>query len=61
MDQFDAPEMTVAGLLRRCERIASLRGDGVALAWLGLEATDVSNAFQGQSDAKRTPLAARLL
>ncbi len=61
MDQFDAPEITVAGLLRRCERIASLRGDGVALAWLGLEATDVSNEFQGQSDAKRTPLAARLL
>lgn len=61
MDQFDEPGMTVAALLRRCQRIASLRGDGVALAWLGLEATDVSNEFQGLSEAKRTSLAARLL
>lgn len=61
MDQFDAPGMTVAALTRRCQRIASLRGDGVALAWLGLESTDVQNAFENKSDDKREPLAARLL
>ena len=61
MDQFDAPEITVAALVRRCQRIASLRGDGVALAWLGLEATDVRNQFENKSDAQREPLAARLL
>jgi len=61
MDQFDAPDTTLVGLLRRCERIASLRGDGIALAWLRLEASDVSNEFQDSSGAKRTPLAARLL
>ena len=61
MDQFDAPGMTVAGILRRCQRIASLRGDGIALAWLGLEATDVSNEYQAKADANRTSLAARLL
>jgi len=61
MDQFDAPDATVSGLLRRCQRIASLRGDGVALSWLDLEATDIPNEFKGKSDAKRTPLAARLL
>lgn len=61
MDEFDAPGVTVAGLLRRCQRIASLRGDGIALAWLRLEATDVTNEFQGTSEAKRTSLAARLM
>lgn len=61
MDHFDAPEMTVAALVRRCQRIASLRGDGVALAWLGLESTDVQNHFENKSDAKRESLAARLL
>ena len=61
MNEFDAPGVTVAGLLRRCQRIASLRGDGIALAWLHLEATDVTNEFQGASEAKRTSLAARLL
>lgn len=52
MDEFDAPGVTVAGLLRRCQRIASLRGDGIALAWLHLEATDVTNEFQEASEAK---------
>jgi hypothetical protein len=61
MDEFDAPGVTVAGLVRRCQRIASLRGDGIALAWLHLEATDVTNEFQGASEAKRTSLAARLM
>jgi hypothetical protein len=61
MDEFDTPGVTVAGLLRRCLRIASLRGDGIALAWLQLEATDVTNEFQGASEAKRTSLAARLM
>ena len=61
MDQFDAPGITVAALTRRCQRIASLRGDGVALSWLGLETMDVQNAFESKSDDKREPLAARLL
>ena len=61
MDQFDAPTATLAGLLRRCQRIASLRGDGIALAWLSLEATDISNEVQGRSEARRTSLAARLM
>ena len=60
MDEFDAPGVTVAMLLRRCQRIASLRGDGVALAWLHLEATDVTNESQG-AETKRTSLAARLI
>jgi hypothetical protein len=61
LDEFDAPGVTVAGLLRRCQRIASLRGDGIALAWLHLEATDVTNEYQGAPEAKRTSLAARLM
>jgi hypothetical protein len=61
MDEFDTPNVSVAGLLRRCQRIASLRGDGVALAWLHLEATDVTNEFQGASETTRTSLAARLM
>jgi hypothetical protein len=61
MDEFDVPGVTVAGLLRRCQRIASLRGDGIALAWLHMEATDVTNEFQGASEAKRISLAARLM
>lgn len=59
--QFDSPQMTVAALLRRCQRIASLRGDGVALAWLTLESTDIPNSFEHKSDATRESLAARLL
>lgn len=53
--------MTVAGLLRRCQRIASLRGDAIATVWLTLEATDVSNASQDSSKEQRKSLAARLL
>lgn len=51
VDEFDAPGVTVAGLLRRCQRIASFRGDGIALAWLRLEATAITNEFKG----RRTP------
>ena len=64
LDQFDAPGMTVAALTRRCQRIASLRGDGVALSWLTMESTDVANQFTNQSEASRASresLAARLL
>jgi hypothetical protein len=61
LDQFDAPEMTVAALTRRCQRIASLRGDAIALSWLTLEATDVANMYENKSDATRESLAARLL
>lgn len=61
LDQFDAPEMTVAALTRRCQRIASLRGDAIALSWLTLESTDVANMSENKSDATRESLAARLL
>lgn len=61
LDQFDAPEMTVAALTRRCQRIASLRGDGIALSWLTLESTDVANAHENKSDAARESLVVRLL
>jgi len=61
MDQFDAPSMTVTALTRRCQRIASLRGDGISLAWLELEMTDVQNRYENKSDAPREPLAARLI
>lgn len=61
MDQFDAPSMTVTALTRRCQRIASLRGDGIAVAWLGLELTDIQNQHENKSDAPRESLAALLL
>lgn len=61
LDQFDAPEMTMGALTRRCQRIASLRGDGIALSWLTLESTDVANAHENKSDAARESLVVRLL
>lgn len=61
MDQFDAPGMTVAALTRRCQRVASLRGDGVALAWLELESKDLENEYENKSETTRESLAARLL
>ena len=61
MDQFDAPGVTVAALTRRCQRVASLRGDAMALAWLWLESTDVANEYENKSEAMRESLAARLL
>jgi hypothetical protein len=61
MDQFDDPGVTLAALTRRCERIASLRGDAVALAWLRLESTDIANEFENKGEATRESLAARLL
>lgn len=61
MDQFDDPGATVAALTRRCQRIASLRGDAIAVAWLSLESTDVANEYKNKSEASRETLAARLL
>lgn len=61
MNRFDDPALTVAALIRRCQRVASLRGDAVALAWLSLEATDVANDFKNRSEGTRETLAARLL
>jgi hypothetical protein len=58
-DQFDTPDVTVAELARRCQRIASLRGDGIALSWLTLESTDIANI--NKSDATRESLVARLV
>lgn len=42
MDRFDDPGMTVAALVRRCHRIAALRGDAVNLSWLSIEGTDLT-------------------
>ena len=53
--------MTAATLARRCQRIASLRGDGIALSWLTLESTDVANMHENKSDETRESLVARLL
>jgi hypothetical protein len=61
LGQFDSPEMTLAALTRRCQRIASLRGDGIALSWLTLESTDVANMHENKSEATRESLVARLL
>lgn len=61
MDQFDCPGVTVAALTRRCQRVASLRGDAVALAWLSLESTDIANEHENKSGTTRETLAARLL
>lgn len=61
MDQFDARGSTVAAIARRCQRIASLRGDAVALAWLSLESTDIANEYENKSGTMRETLAARLL
>ena len=61
LDRFDAPGMTVAALTRRCQRVASLRGDGVALFWLTLESTDVANKFTNQPESSPESLVARLL
>lgn len=61
LDQFDAPGMSVAALARRCQRIATLRGDGIALSWLTLESMDVANLQENQSEAPRESLVARLL
>lgn len=61
MDCFDEPNMTVAALTRRCQRVASLRGDGLALAWLTMESTDVANKYENKSESSRESLAARLL
>lgn len=61
MDRFDDRSTTVAALTRRCQRVASLRGDAVALAWLSLESTDIANEFEHKSESTRESLAARLL
>lgn len=61
MDQFDSPGMSVAAILRRCQRIASLRGDAAALIWLTLESMDIPNERMHKSDVATESLAARLL
>lgn len=60
MDKFDDPAVTVAALTRQCQRVASLRGDAVALSWLSLELADVANDFENKSETTRESLAARL-
>lgn len=61
LDTFDNPTQTIASLARRCQRIASLRGDAEALLWLSMELSDVGNDFENKTDTVRETLAARLL
>jgi hypothetical protein len=56
MDQFDDPSVTLAVMLRRCIRIASLRGDAVNLFWLTIETRDNT----ADSPTPRKGLAERL-
>jgi hypothetical protein len=58
---LDDSTETIASLARRCQRIASLRGDTAALLWLSLELSDVENDFENKTGAVRDNLAARLL
>ncbi len=51
----------MAALTRRCQRIATLRGDAIALSWLTLESTDVANLNESTTDMPRGSLVARLL
>jgi ribosomal protein S17E len=50
MDQFDDPTLSVAANLRRCQRIASLRGDAANLSWLILEGRDLQAERAGPHD-----------
>lgn len=61
MDTFDNPTQTIASLTRRCQRVASLRGDAPALLWLTWELSDVANDFENEVEKTRESLAARLL
>jgi hypothetical protein len=61
LDGFDDPTRTIASIARRCQRIASLRGDTAALFWLSLELSDVGNDFENKTRTARETLAARLL
>jgi hypothetical protein len=56
MDQFDDPSVALAAMLRRCIRIASLRGDAVNLFWLTVETRDNT----ADSPTPRKGLAERL-
>lgn len=61
MDRFEDPNETVASLTRRCQRIASLRGDAASLLWLSLELSDIANDFENKGGTTRESLANRLL
>jgi hypothetical protein len=61
LDSFDDPSETIAALTRRCQRIASLRGDVAALFWLSLELSDIGNDFDNKTEHVRETLATRLL
>ncbi|PZF09954.1 hypothetical protein DEJ25_13290 [Curtobacterium sp. MCPF17_011] len=61
LDSFDDSTETIASLTRRCQRIASLRGDTAALFWLSLESSDIGNDFENKTEHVRETLAARLL
>jgi hypothetical protein len=50
MDDFDAPDMSVSALARRCHRIAALRGDRPNMFWLSLELSDLTLKPEGIVD-----------
>jgi hypothetical protein len=58
IDEFDNPSTTTSGLLRKCTRIANLRNDFLALAWLDLEATDSFASDKIESQVRRAEYAA---
>ena len=47
MDHRDDPGITLASIVRRCYRIASLRGDVANMSWLELEGRDLSLKIEG--------------
>jgi len=47
MHHFDDPGVTVASIVRRCYRIASLRGDVTNMSWLEVEGRDLSLKVEG--------------
>lgn len=48
MDHFDDSGVTLASLVRRCFRIASLRGDVPNMSWLETEGRDMSITVEGE-------------
>lgn len=52
LERFDAPDVTLAAVARRCQRIASLRGDLVNLFWLNTETMDLKMGPADASDRR---------
>lgn len=48
MDHFDDTGATLASIVRRCYRVASLRGDVTNMSWLEIEGKDFSLKVEGE-------------